>query len=141
MTRASDDEQPIIYAMRAVDPAEACRRQMGLRGCHAKRRITSTTRPPSVLGCGGRVERQGSYQTEYTFPGCTTGYISRIESGDRIPSLQVIRHLAAQLDVQESWLAKGLDEFAPEQELVYAELDLRLGSTEEAERRFPVTDG
>ena len=38
--------------------------------------------------------------------------------------------------MQESWLAKGIDEFAPEQELIYAELDLRLGNTEDSERRY-----
>ncbi len=93
---------------------------------------------PRSVGARLRETRRaaGLTQTDLTFPGCTTGYISRIESGERVPSLQVIRHLANQLDVRESWLAKGVDEFAPEQELVYAELDLRFGNVDEAERRF-----
>lgn len=53
-----------------------------------------------------RLEK-GLSQRELVFPGCTAVYICRIEKGDRVPSLQVIRELAKRLGVEESWLAKG----------------------------------
>ena len=38
-------------------------------------------------------ERAGLSQRQLSFPGCSPAYISRIESGDRIPSLQLLREL------------------------------------------------
>ena len=35
----------------------------------------------------------GLSQRELAFPGCSPAYISRIEQGERIPSLQVLRDL------------------------------------------------
>ena len=46
-------------------------------------------------------------QRELAFPGCSAAYISRIERGERIPSLQVIRELARRIGVSESSLAYG----------------------------------
>jgi tetratricopeptide (TPR) repeat protein len=51
--------------------------------------------------------RAGVSQAELSFPGCSPGYISRIEAGERVPSLQVIRELAHRLSVEEDWLARG----------------------------------
>jgi transcriptional regulator with XRE-family HTH domain len=51
-------------------------------------------------------------QRELAFPGCSAAYISRIERGERIPSLQVMRELARRIGVSETLLAyghKGLD--------------------------------
>lgn len=48
-------------------------------------------------------------QRELAFPGCSAAYISRIERGERIPSLQVMRELARRLGVSEALLAFGRD--------------------------------
>src|SRR5687768_13028819 len=73
------------------------------------------------------------------FHGCSPGYISRIEAGERIPSLQVIRELARRLGVEEDWLAQG-DTGSPEAEanrlLGDAELALRLDDVEAARELF-----
>jgi transcriptional regulator with XRE-family HTH domain len=52
-------------------------------------------------------EAAGISQRELAFPGCSAAYISRIERGERIPSLQVIRELARRIGVSESSLAYG----------------------------------
>ncbi len=46
-------------------------------------------------------------QRELAFPGCSAAYISRIERGERIPSLQVMRELARRIGVSEQALAFG----------------------------------
>lgn len=73
-------------------------------------------------------------QAALAFAGCSTAYISRIESGARVPSLQVIRALASRLGVSEAWLARGDDgDGAAERLLHEAEIALRLDELEEAE--------
>lgn len=52
-------------------------------------------------------EQAGLSQRALSFPGCTAAYISRIEHGERIPSLQLLRELAARLGVDEAYLARG----------------------------------
>jgi transcriptional regulator with XRE-family HTH domain len=52
-------------------------------------------------------EAAGLSQRELAFPGCSAAYISRIERGERIPSLQVMRELARQTGVSEQALAFG----------------------------------
>ena len=49
----------------------------------------------------------GLSQRELAFPGCSAAYISRIERGERIPSLQVLRELASRCNVSETFLAWG----------------------------------
>lgn len=46
-------------------------------------------------------------QRDLAFPGCSAAYISRIERGERIPSLQVMRELARRIGVTEAQLAYG----------------------------------
>jgi transcriptional regulator with XRE-family HTH domain len=46
-------------------------------------------------------------QRDVAFPGCSAAYISRIERGERTPSLQVLRELAERCGVSESYLAWG----------------------------------
>jgi transcriptional regulator with XRE-family HTH domain len=46
-------------------------------------------------------------QRELSFPGCSAAYISRIEQGERVPSLQVMRELARRVGVTENLLAYG----------------------------------
>ncbi len=102
------------------------------------RQATDHVDSPTGVGARLRATRiaAGLTQTDLTFPGCTTGYISRIESGERVPSLQVLRQLAVKLGVLESWLAKGVAETDPELELVAAELELRFDELEAAEARY-----
>jgi transcriptional regulator with XRE-family HTH domain len=52
-------------------------------------------------------EAAGLSQRELAFPGCSAAYISRIERGERIPSLQVMRELARRTGVSEAYLARG----------------------------------
>jgi len=49
-------------------------------------------------------------QRDLAFPGCSPAYVSRIERGERIPSLQVIRELAQRCGVSETFLAWGRNE-------------------------------
>ena len=52
-------------------------------------------------------ERAGLSQRQLSFPGCSPAYISRIEAGDRIPSLQLLRKMGQRLGVSEDYLATG----------------------------------
>jgi len=82
-------------------------------------------------------ERAGVSQRQLSFPGCSPAYISRIESGDRIPSLQLLRELGRRLGVSEDYLATGT-ELAAEGafDFVGAELSLRLDDLAGAEEAF-----
>jgi transcriptional regulator with XRE-family HTH domain len=64
---------------------------------------------PLAVGKRLRVAREaaGLSQRELEFPGCSAAYISRIERGERVPSLQVLRELSQRLDVSETQLAWG----------------------------------
>jgi transcriptional regulator with XRE-family HTH domain len=52
-------------------------------------------------------EAAGLSQRDLAFPGCSAAYISRIERGERVPSLQVLRELARRVHVSEQALAFG----------------------------------
>ena len=95
---------------------------------------------PAALGARLREARlrAGLRQADIAFQGCSIGYISRIESGARAPSLQVIRRLAAGVGVSESWLARGGDEAEPsaEQQLCDASIALRLDLPDDAETGY-----
>jgi tetratricopeptide (TPR) repeat protein len=87
--------------------------------------------------CGRRLkearERAGISQRRLAFPGCTAAYISRIEAGERIPSLQLLRQLGHRLGVTADWLATGSDAALPEsQRLLEAEVALRLDDIDRA---------
>ena len=82
-------------------------------------------------------ERAGLSQRQLAFPGCTAAYISRLEAGARVPSLQMVNQLALRLEVTGQWLAIGVDAaFVEPVELLDAEVALRLGEVDEAERLF-----
>jgi tetratricopeptide (TPR) repeat protein len=68
--------------------------------------------------------------------GCTAAYISRIEAGDRIPSLQLLRRLGELLGVGADYLATGVDRIEESADLVQAEAALRFGEAEVAEKIF-----
>lgn len=57
---------------------------------------------------------------------CSPAYISRIEAGERVPSLQLLRELAGRLSVSEHFLAWGEEEPVPRDSLTEAEVALRL---------------
>lgn len=54
-------------------------------------------------------EEAGLSQRQLSFSGCSPAYISRIEAGDRIPSLQLLRELGKRLGVSEDYLATGAE--------------------------------
>lgn len=75
----------------------------------------------------------GLSQRQLAFPGCSSAYISRLESGQRVPSLQLLRKIAARLSADEEFLATGIAREQPfPAELVEAEVALRLNDLETA---------
>jgi transcriptional regulator with XRE-family HTH domain len=58
-------------------------------------------------------ESAGLSQRDLAFPGCSAAYISRIERGERIPSLQVMRELARRTGIGEAELAYGHETVDP----------------------------
>ena len=100
-----------------------------------------TTHIDSARDVGRRLReartKAGLSQRQLAFPGCTAAYISRLEAGARIPSLQMVNQLAARLDVTGSWLATGVDVVVAEPaDLVEAEVALRLGELDTAEALY-----
>ena len=103
---------------------------------------------PVLLGRRLREARLagGLRQGDLAFAGCSIGYISRIESGMRVPSLQVVRRLAGSVGVSERWLATGEPD-VPEGSLARARLRdasiaLRLDQVDEAETSYvAIADG
>lgn len=83
-------------------------------------------------------ERAGLSQRQLSFEGCSPAYISRIEAGERIPSLQLLREMGRRLGVSEDWLATGLDRdvLAEDRTLLDAEIALRFGELENAETLY-----
>jgi tetratricopeptide (TPR) repeat protein len=81
-------------------------------------------------------ERAGLSQRQLSFPGCSPAYISRIEAGDRIPSLQLLREMGRKLGVSEDYLATGAERGDERAGLMDAEIALRLDEPEEAEKMF-----
>lgn len=81
----------------------------------------------------------GLSQRQLSFPGCSAAYISRLEAGDRVPSLQLLRKLAAKLNADDEYLATGLarvEQISPE--LVEEEVERRLaGGAREVEDHRP----
>ncbi len=75
-----------------------------------------------------RIER-GLSQQQISGPGHTNAHISRIESGDRMPSMATIRKIARKLGVSPSYLETGIELSTREQldfALCEAELKARL---------------
>jgi len=97
--------------------------------------VIASPRPKSSdESIGARVRRlrlsRGLSQRQLASSGLSPAYISRIESGQRTPSVRAIRVLAHRLDVTPEYLESGTD-IAPgealELRLTDAELRLRLG--------------
>lgn len=82
-------------------------------------------------------EAAGLTQRELSFEGCTPAYVSRIEAGARVPSLQILREFGKRLGVSADFLATGGPEDADlSSELLEAEVALRLGDEEQATRLY-----
>jgi len=79
-------------------------------------------------------EAAGVSQRRLAFPGCSPAYISRIEAGERIPSLQILRELGLRLNVDAEFLATGSGD--QESTIVDAEIALRLGELDQAQTDF-----
>src|SRR4051794_20006865 len=96
---------------------------------------------PAAVGVRLRAarERAGYSQRDLAFHGCSAAYISRIEAGARIPSLQLLRELGRRLGVSADYLATG-DELTPaelrERAFVEAEVALRLADREQARELY-----
>jgi tetratricopeptide (TPR) repeat protein len=85
-------------------------------------------------------EAAGLTQRDLAFPGCSAAYLSRIETGARAPSLQVLRELAHRFGVPETYLAYGYE--GPEGATVTrdpvseAQMTLRFDDLEGARTQF-----
>ncbi len=103
------------------------------------RSLTTHIDSPAELGTRLRSAREtaGFSQRQLAFDGCTAAYISRLEAGARVPSLQMVNELAVRLGVSSQWLATGVDaSFAEPTDLLEAEVALRIGDVDEAERLY-----
>src|SRR5215471_8282921 len=94
------------------------------------RRPSNHVDDPAAVGRRLREARHaaGMTQRELSFEGCTAAYISRIEAGARVPSLQILHEFGRRLGVTPEYLATG--QLAGEDvssELLEAEVALRLG--------------
>lgn len=81
-------------------------------------------------------EKAGLSQRQLSFPGCSPAYISRIEGGDRIPSLQLLREMGRRLGVSEDYLATGTERSDDRIGLIDAEIAMRLDEPEQATTMF-----
>src|SRR5438105_13973916 len=91
-------------------------------------------RPMTEESVGQRIRRlrlaRGLSQRAVSGPGVSYAYVSRIEAGDRTPSLRALRHLAGKLGVNPEYLEDGRAiPAAKERELrlADAEIGLRMG--------------
>jgi tetratricopeptide (TPR) repeat protein len=82
-------------------------------------------------------ERAGLSQRELAGDDCSPAYVSRLELGQRIPSIQLLRQLAGRLSVSADFLASGLlGTSVVESTLLDAEVALRLDDLETARRLY-----
>ncbi|MDQ3065700.1 MAG: tetratricopeptide repeat protein [Actinomycetota bacterium] len=91
-----------------------------------------------AAAAGGRLKEArlaaGLSQRQLAFPGCSAAYISRLEAGQRVASLQLLRKIAAKLGADEEYLATGVARERPRSaELVEADVALRLDDLETAQ--------
>jgi transcriptional regulator with XRE-family HTH domain len=84
----------------------------------------------------------GLSQRQLSFPGCSAAYISRLEAGDRVPSLQLLRKIAEKLGADEQYLATGearVEQDPPE--VVAEEVERRLAGGEPSVSRGRPAEG
>jgi transcriptional regulator with XRE-family HTH domain len=100
------------------------------------RALEDARRTPHRRGPAQRRLELGLSQRDLAGPGTSYAYISRIERGQRRPSVRALRQLAPKLKVSVEWLETGEDNPADElAELVLANADiLRAAAIALAER-------
>jgi tetratricopeptide (TPR) repeat protein len=117
----------------ALDTEAGARYRVNVR----EQKFTHVDKPEAV---GARLrearQRRGLSQRALSFRGCSHAYISRIEAGERTPSLQLLGELARRVGVSEEYLAWGRAGPARRDRLMEAEIALRLDDVEQAQRRF-----
>ena len=99
------------------------------------RRPSKHVDDPRAVGERLREARRaaGLTQRDLSFEGCTAAYVSRIEAGARVPSLQILHEFARRLAVSPEYLATGrLDAEGLSAELLEPEVALRLGDERRA---------
>ena len=88
---------------------------------------------PAKVGQRLRAAREaaGLTQADLATHRCSGAYISRIEKGERVPSLQLLRELAGRLGLSEEFLAFGRHDSLPRpSSLAEARVATRLGDLE-----------
>ena len=99
------------------------------------RRPSTHVDDPAAVGRRVREARlaAGLTQRQLSFEGCTSAYVSRIEAGARVPSLQILHEFAKRLGVTPEYLATGEAAGSDlSSELLEAEVALQLGHEDEA---------
>lgn len=99
------------------------------------RRPSTHIDDPVAVGQRLREARRaaGLTQRDLSFDGCTAAYVSRIEAGARIPSLQILHEFAKQLQISPEYLATGQPDGEDlSSDLLDAEVALRLGDKQRA---------
>src|ERR1051326_1342743 len=101
------------------------------------RQKTTHVDSPDAVGKRLRAarERAGLSQRDLSFPGCSPAYLSRIEAGQRTPSLQLLRELGRRLGTTADYLAVG-ETASPVDPMTEAEVALALGDRSDAKQRF-----
>ena len=103
------------------------------------RRPSNHVDDPTAVGQRLRQAREtaGLTQRELSFEGCTAAYVSRIEAGARVPSLQILHEFAKRLGVTPEYLATGRPGGEDvSSELLEAEVALRLGDANRAAQLY-----
>jgi tetratricopeptide (TPR) repeat protein len=104
------------------------------------RRPSTHVDDPVAVGRRLRQTREaaGLTQRDLSFEGCTAAYVSRIEAGARVPSLQILHEFGKRLGVRPEYLATGsLDaDGGLSSELLEAEVALRLGDEHRAAQLY-----
>jgi tetratricopeptide (TPR) repeat protein len=93
---------------------------------------------PKAVGQRLKAAREAARlsQRQLSFPGCSPAYISRIEAGDRIPSLQLLREMGKRLGVSEDFLATGVDPAGRRNALTEADLARRFDNIDTAQALY-----
>ena len=103
------------------------------------RRPSSHVDDPAAVGRRLRQAREaaGLTQRELSFEGCTAAYVSRIEAGARVPSLQILREFGKRLGVSADYLATGSEGVGDlSSDLLEAEVSLQLGDEQRARELY-----
>ena len=106
------------------------------------RRPSTHVDDPAAVGQRLREARHaaGLTQRELSFEGCTAAYVSRIEAGARVPSLQILREFGRRLGVSADYLATGAHAQDLSSDLLEAEVALQLGDEHRAAELYEAAE-